>query len=137
MPTRFEVHPDIAQASTLPARFYSDPEVFEACRERVFARSWQFIGDLEAMRAPGHVQPVTMLEGFLGEPILLTRDDADRVHCLSNVCTHRGNIVCDKGGREKFLTCCYHGRRFALDGAFRSMPEFEGVVDFPSPKDDL
>lgn len=141
MTTRFEVHPDIAHASTLPARFYSDPAVFDACRERVFARSWQLLGDTEAIKAPGHVQPITVLEGLLNEPVILTRDDEDRVHCLSNVCTHRGNIVCDKsrggGGREKFLTCCYHGRRFALDGTFRSMPEFEGVVGFPSPADDL
>src|SRR5207302_4661523 len=35
------------------------------------------------------------------------------------------------------LRCRYHGRRFALDGRFLSMPEFEGVRDFPSRSDDL
>src|SRR5262249_22186574 len=134
---RFEIHPDITKASTLPARFYSDPEVFEACREKIFARSWQLVSDTDPVKAPGHVHPLTMLEGLLGEPILLSRDESDNLHCLSNVCTHRGNIVCDRGGREKFLTCCYHGRRFALDGKFRSMPEFEGVAGFPSEKDNL
>jgi len=133
----FLIHPDISKASTLPARFYSDPAAFDACRERVFARSWQLVSDTEDVKAPGHVKPVTLLEGLLGEPLLITRDDADALHCLSNVCTHRGNIVCDKGGREKFLTCGYHGRRFALDGTFRSMPEFEGVEGFPSAADNL
>jgi choline monooxygenase len=35
------------------------------------------------------------------------------------------------------LRCRYHGRRFALDGRFIAMPEFEGVKGFPTPADDL
>jgi choline monooxygenase len=45
--------------------------------------------------------------------------------------------VCEGAGTERFLRCRYHGRRFELDGKFHSMPEFEGVTDFPSPADDL
>lgn len=37
----------------------------------------------------------------------------------------------------RLLRCGYHGRRFGLDGRFLSMPEFEGVEDFPSASDDL
>ncbi len=71
------------------------------------------------------------------EPLLLTRDATDRMHCLSNVCTHRGNIVCEGAGTAQSLRCRYHGRRFGLDGRLLSMPEFEGVVGFPGPGDDL
>ena len=35
----FEIDKDIRRASTLPARVYSDPEYFEAQKDRVFARS--------------------------------------------------------------------------------------------------
>jgi choline monooxygenase len=38
---------------------------------------------------------------------------------------------------ERSLRCRYHGRRFSLDGTFHSMPEFDGVEDFPRPCDDL
>lgn len=137
MSSPIEVHPDITQAWTLPALFYSDPEVFAACRERIFARSWQLIADLDCVKAPGHAHPITMLEGLLNEPVLLTRDEKDQVHCLSNVCTHRGNLVCERGGAARSLICRYHGRRFGLDGRFRSMPEFESAKAFPSPRDDL
>ncbi len=133
----FDIHPDIAQASTLPSRVYSDPGVFDACRERIFARSWQLVGDANDVKAPGHVQPVSMLDGLLGEPLLLTRDERDVMHCLSNVCTHRGNLVCEHGGAQRSLTCRYHGRRFSLDGRFKSMPEFEEARGFPSEKDNL
>src|SRR5690349_12610522 len=89
----FTVDQDIGKASTLPAWIYSDPEVHDRARDRVFARSWQLVGDLDRMRAPGTVCPITLLEGCLDEPLLLTRDRADQLHCLSNVCTHRGNLV--------------------------------------------
>ena len=40
-------------------------------------------------------------------------------------------------GKMKQLTCMYHGRRFELDGSFKSMPEFEKAKDFPRPCDGL
>lgn len=135
--SRFTIDPDIARASTLPGPAYTDPEVFQLAKARIFTRSWQLIGDTDMVKAPTMVQPVTMLEGSLDEPLLLTRDAQDRVHCLSNVCTHRGTILCDRGGRERALVCPYHGRRFDLDGVCRHMPEFEQVVGFPSETDNL
>jgi choline monooxygenase len=128
---------DIAKAWTLPSRFYTDPELHRRVIESAFAKSWQFVGDLDQVKVPGQVYPTTMLEGGLDEPILLTRDMHDNLHCLSNVCTHRGNLVCEAGGNERFLRCRYHGRRFNLDGSFLSMPEFDGVEGFPSASDSL
>lgn len=127
----------ITHASTPPARFYTDPAAWAAVRARVFARSWQFLADTEMLKVPGQVHPQTLLEGLLDEPLLWTRDADDRLHCLSNVCTHRGMLVADGPGVEKALRCRYHGRRFGLDGAFQYMPEFEGVANFPAPCDDL
>ena len=128
---------DIRSASTLPSRFYADPAVFDCIRERIFARSWQFVADLERVRVPGAVHPVTLLEGFLDEPLLLTRDSKDQLHCLSNVCTHRGNLVAEGDAVAQVLRCRYHGRRFTLDGRFQSMPEFDGAEGFPSAADNL
>ena len=134
---RVHVDPDIHRAHTLPGRAYTDPAVFESCRERVFRPSWQLVTDTDRMRAPGQTHPFTLLEGMLDEPLLLTRDRDDRLHALSNVCTHRGHLVADHEGIEHSLRCRYHGRRFGLDGCFMSMPEFEGALDFPSPADSL
>jgi len=127
----------IEEASTLPSWFYRDPAIFDLVRERIFARSWQFIGDADCVRVPGTVQPFTLLEGFLDEPMVLTRDMDDKIHLLSNVCTHRGMQVVEGSGNVRFLRCRYHGRRFGLDGCFQHMPEFEDVCGFPSPADSL
>lgn len=137
MTARFDIHPDIALASTPPSWIYRDPSLFESARDRVFASSWQFVADLERVKVPGQVFPFTLLEGCLDEPLLFVRDRDDRLHCLSNVCTHRGHLVCDHPGVESGFRCRYHGRRFALDGRFVSMPEFEQAANFPTPADDL
>jgi choline monooxygenase len=128
---------DIARARTLPAAFYRDAVLFERVRERVFARSWQMVDGAERATARGSVLPFTLLEGCVDEPLLLTRDAEGTLRALSNVCTHRGNLVCAAEGTLQGLRCGYHGRRFALDGRCLGMPEFDGVADFPSPSDDL
>ena len=43
--SRFFVDADISRAKTLHTDFYNDPAVFELAKEKLFARSWQFIGD--------------------------------------------------------------------------------------------
>jgi choline monooxygenase len=133
----FEIDPDIRVARTLPARVYSDPEVFRLQRDRLFARTWQYAGHDDLVKVAGQVHPFTLLPGALDEPLLLTRDQNDRIRCLSNVCTHRGTLVVEGPGHEQQLRCRYHGRRFTLDGRFHSMPEFEQTVNFPSKSDDL
>jgi choline monooxygenase len=128
---------DIRTAYTISADFYRDEKFFQLVKENIFARSWQFITDSGRLKAPGHAIPITILDGFLSEPILLTRDTTDELHCLSNVCTHRGNMLAEGECHVSSLRCRYHGRRFNLDGSFASAPGFEDALNFPSPTDDL
>ncbi len=131
------VDPNIRIAKTPDKRVYTDPGIYEQLKESAFARSWQYIGDQDNLKIPGAVWPVKMLEGCLDEPLVFTRDLDDTIRCMSNVCTHRGMVLCENAGNERFLRCRYHGRRFGLDGKFQSMPEFEGVEGFPSEEDNL
>lgn len=78
-----------------------------------------------------------VVAGVLDEPLLFTRDAEGAAHAFSNVCTHRGKLVIEQPGNQRLLSCGYHGRCFRLDGRFRSMPEFEGVENFPSAADNL
>ncbi len=131
------VDPDITRAATLDKTFYGDPAAYDATRERVFARSWQWIGDLADVAAPGSLAPRALLPGLLDEPLLLARDGERVLRCLSNVCTHRGNLLVAKPCRASDIRCGYHSRRFDLAGRMTFMPEFAQAVDFPSRGDDL
>ncbi len=129
----FFIDPDIRKAHTLPSNFYTDPAFFELSKERIFARTWQFVAGPELCET---LTPVTLLPGMLDEPLLVSSRDGD-VRCLSNVCTHRGKILVENACEANLIRCGYHGRRFSLDGKFLSMPEFEDVENFPSADDDL
>ncbi|ULQ56221.1 aromatic ring-hydroxylating dioxygenase subunit alpha [Flavihumibacter rivuli] len=133
----FSIDPNIARAKTLATDFYTDPKYYELAKEKIFAPSWQFIGDTDKVKQPGDCYPFTLLEGYLDEPLLLTRDKSDTIHCLSNVCTHRGNLMVYEPCTSNHLRCKYHGRMFQLDGKFMSMPEFKEVENFPTEADNL
>jgi choline monooxygenase len=137
MTRAFTIDPDIRRAETPPGWVYSDPEVYARAREAVFAPSWQLVGDTARLARANSVAPCVFLEGLLPEPLVLTRDKQDGLHALSNVCTHRANLVVESDGVTPVLRCRYHGRRFGHDGRFRSMPEFEGAEGFPTKRDDL
>jgi choline monooxygenase len=137
MITPFHISDDIRQASTLPGAFYRSPFLFEEVKEKIFASTWLYVADVSVLKKAGDTFPFTLLEGILDEPLVLTRDDRGKIHCLSNVCTHRGNIIVEKPGNLRTLTCRYHGRCFRLDGKFKRMPEFTQVENFPTPADDL
>ena len=129
----FEIESDIRKAKTLDKEFYTDPAYFELSKEKIFARSWQFLGRADEFDG---LKPSTILPGFLDEPVLLVKTD-DSLKCLSNVCTHRGKILVEKPCHADLIRCNYHGRRFLLNGEMLSMPEFEGVENFPCESDNL
>ncbi len=137
MTGKYFIDPDIRIAETLPAEFYRSEEVFNLAKEKIFTKCWHFIGDTGIVKIPGSVHPFTILDGYLNEPLLLTRDQQDKIHCLSNVCTHRGNILIENPDVLRVMQCRYHGRRFELNGCFKSMPECEDALNFPRPEDNL
>jgi len=134
---RFHVHPEVERARTPVKAFYLDPAVFEQVRERVFARTWLWLGDTADVAEAARVSPRTLMPGLLDEPLLLARDAAGTLRCLSNVCTHRGLPLVQQAGRAEHLRCAYHGRRFDLAGRMLFAPGFEGACDFPSDSDHL
>jgi len=134
---KLEIDADIRRARALPGTVYHDPAVYRLQVDRLFPRTWHIVGETGRVAEPGQVAPIPMLEGCLDEPLLLSRDKTGVLHCLSNVCTHRGNLVVAEPCQATSLRCRYHGRRFGLDGRFAFMPEFEGAEGFPSASDDL
>jgi len=133
----YTVDPDISVAATIASSFYRDEAAFALARERVFARTWQWIGDDADVAAPGSLSPREMGAGCLDEPLLLSRDAAGTLRCLSNVCTHRANLLVRAPCRAEQIRCHYHSRRFDLTGRMTFMPEFGEARNFPSPSDHL
>lgn len=133
----FSVVADITEARTLDRAFYLDEDAYRRARERIFARAWHWTGDLVDLARSPSLVPVQLLPGLLDEPLVLVRDVDGALRCLSNVCTHRGNILVAEHCHQDHIRCGYHSRRFDLSGRMTFMPEFGGARDFPGPSDDL
>src|SRR3954470_15360389 len=110
------LEPEIEKAGTLPVEVMHDPGWHRQIRERVFARSWQFVGDEDSLAAGSGAHPFLLLPGCLDEPLYLARDRDGRLHCRSTAGTHRGTLVVEAPCQVDVLRCRYHGRRFQLDG---------------------
>ncbi|GLR19855.1 aromatic ring-hydroxylating oxygenase subunit alpha [Portibacter lacus] len=131
---RYKINPDITKAETLPASFYQSQEVLDILVNNVFDKCWHWLGSsLDLLPLSGYTYPLDLY----GEQVVLVKNSEGEIKCLSNVCTHRGNIIVHHPGKEKHLICKYHGRRFDMDGKFRFMPEFKEALNFPRPCDHL
>ncbi|HMP31731.1 MAG TPA: aromatic ring-hydroxylating dioxygenase subunit alpha, partial [Saprospiraceae bacterium] len=128
----------IGQSETLEKRFYFDDDLWQKSIEKVFVPTWHFIGHLpNIFDSSNNVYPFVLYDRYLNENLLLIKDNEDQIKCFSNVCTHRGFILCHHPGQERNLTCAYHGRRFDLDGKMVHMPEFSKTENFPRQCDHL
>jgi len=121
-----QIDANIADAWTLPARFYVDPGVFEQEKARIFARSWQAVGHCHQVAAPGDYFTVELA----GEPLLVVRGADGRLRGFYNVCRHRAGPPAEGCGNRKLFRCGYHGWTYGLDGKLISATEVDGVHNF-------
>lgn len=124
-------HPDVWQANDLKLdgsrvidrRVYVDETVFEAEQEKLFARTWQWIGHESEVPNFGDFLTATIA----GRPIVVVRGEDDAINAFYNTCTHRGAIVANgrKGNCNGAFTCLYHAWSFDTEGKLVSVPRKE------------
>lgn len=116
----------MADAGTLPFAWYSDEQVLQRERARIFARSWQYAGRASEVSEPGSF----LATDAGGVPILVTRDQAGELRALLNVCRHRGAVLLEGCGQRATVQCHYHAWTYELDGSLRTAPRSEREPGF-------
>lgn len=124
-------------AATPNKDFYCSNENYATAKEKIFAKTWHYIGAKSEYAENNYLYPVKLLENCLDEPLLLSSDSEGNKKLISNVCTHRGFILVEEPVAAGTIRCRYHGRCFEPGGRFVSMPEFEDAENFPTRMDDL
>ena len=95
-------------------------------RERVFRRTWQYVGRADQLAEPG-----SFCTGDAGgTPVVVVRDRERVLRAFVNVCRHRGSLVCEGEGRRETLQCPCHAWTYGLDGTLRSAPRADRELGF-------
>jgi choline monooxygenase len=117
----------LAQASTIPSAWYTDPRIFALEKETVFKNSWQFAARADQLQKTGDY----VTTQIAGEPIVLAVG-ADRVlRGFFNVCRHHAAaVMTDPAGTASQMRCPYHGWTYSLEGELKGTPDFSDVCNF-------
>ena len=116
----------MTDAGTLPFAWYSDEQVLQRERSRIFARSWQYAGRASEVSEPGSY----LATDAGGVPILVTRDQTGELRAFLNVCRHRGSVLLEGCGQRATVQCHYHAWTYELDGSLRTAPRSEREPGF-------
>jgi choline monooxygenase len=117
----------LAEASTPPSSWYTDPRIFELEQRTVFSRSWLMVGRADQVFELGQFLTCQIV----GEPILIVRGKDGVLRGFFNVCRHHAAaVVTEAQGNAENLRCPYHGWTYDLQGALVHTPEFGGVANF-------
>jgi phenylpropionate dioxygenase-like ring-hydroxylating dioxygenase large terminal subunit len=111
---------------TLPWAWYADPEVLRREGERIFARTWQYVGHSGQLADDG-----SYFAAVAGQiPVVVTRARGKEVRAFLNVCRHRGHVVASGEGKRETLQCPYHAWTYGLDGQLRAAPRADREPGF-------
>ncbi|WP_101296844.1 aromatic ring-hydroxylating oxygenase subunit alpha [Halegenticoccus soli] len=126
------------ESNALPARYFTEPDVFEMEKEKVFGRYWVYAGHANAIKEPG--QYFTRDVG--NRKLIIVRGHDGRPKAFDNVCAHRGSKMVEDTpmtdpGDASRIQCPYHLWTYDLDGTLRSTPRsFEEASLNPDLEDE-
>jgi choline monooxygenase len=113
----------IDRARGLPNAHYTDPATIAAENRACLETTWAAIGVGADVPGAGDAKPLD----FLGQPLLMLRDDAGAVRVFYNICRHRGMILVDAPRKiEGAIRCPYHSWCYAKDGRLVATPHVGG-----------
>jgi len=108
------------QRRTVSPRVFTDPEVYRAEQERIFARCWLYVAHESQIPQPGD-----FVTNYMGEePVIVCRDNAGQVRVFVNSCRHRGMRICrTDAGNTRAFQCPYHGWTYDVRGRLIGVPQ--------------
>lgn len=112
-------------SSRIPAKVYSDPDIYARELERIFyGTHWSYVGLEVELPEPGSFK-----RSAIGErSVIMVRNKQGDINVLENRCAHRGLRLCqERSGKVKSLACPYHQWNYNLDGKLLGVPFQNGV----------
>ncbi|MEL6218690.1 MAG: aromatic ring-hydroxylating dioxygenase subunit alpha [Pseudomonadota bacterium] len=117
---------DPKQSFTLPARYYTDQDVFDAEKPAIFYRTWHYAGHVSQVAEPGMYLTTKIHE----QNVFVARGRDGVLRAFFNVCAHRGHELLEGAGKKNVITCPYHAWAYDFDGRLVNARNSENVAGF-------
>ncbi|HYL88642.1 MAG TPA: aromatic ring-hydroxylating dioxygenase subunit alpha [Burkholderiales bacterium] len=116
----------LIEADRVHRDVYIDPEVFQLEMERLWARTWIYVG--HASQVPNAGDFITV--DIAAKPVIMVRQADGSIRVLMNRCAHKGTkVVSDLAGNAgKVFRCPYHAWTYRTDGSLINIPLKEGYA---------
>lgn len=103
---------------------YTDPEIFHLEMERLWPRTWIYVGHTSQVPAAGDY--ITL--DLAAKPVIMVRHTDGGIRVLMNRCAHKGTkVVGDAAGNAgKVFRCPYHAWTYRTDGSLINIPLKQG-----------
>lgn len=103
---------------------YTSPEIFQLEMERLWARTWIYVGHASQVPAAGDFITVDIA----AQPVVMVRHGDGSIRVLMNRCAHKGTkLVYDFAGNTgKTFRCPYHAWTYRTDGTLLHVPREQG-----------
>jgi len=114
-----------AGCSQIPARLYTDPDVYARELDRFFyGRHWSYVGLAVEVPEPGCFKRTAIGE----RSVIMIRARNGAINVLENRCAHRAMRFCqERSGKVKTLVCPYHQWNYNFEGKLLGVPFQRGV----------
>lgn len=113
--------------STLPGRYYTDPQIFAVEQATIFEDMW--FCAVRGSDIPNAGDFRTVQVGT--ESLIVSRSRRGEVRAFFNVCRHRGATICteESGTVKRAFQCSYHAWTYDLDGKLIAAPNLTKMPD--------
>jgi fatty-acyl-CoA synthase len=114
---------ELIQPQRVHGSLYTSPEVFAEELEKIWYRTWVYVGHVSEI-----AQPNDYVRKTIGpQDVIMTRAADGEVHLLLNRCAHRGNLICEAdAGNSGSFRCPYHGWTYRNTGDLLGYPFPQG-----------
>jgi carnitine monooxygenase subunit len=113
------------RGESLPAHWYTDPAITAREIEKIFRKTWNYIGPAMELKNQGDY-----ITGYAGEvPVVVIRNEHG-LAAFVNVCRHRRHEVMKGRGNATMMRCGYHAWTYNLEGCLKGAPRSASEPNF-------
>jgi len=125
--SRGEFCTDPLDSPTLPARYYTDSDLYQQELSAIHHRTWCYVGHITDLDKPHSY----FTDRVADQSIIVCRGNDNTIRAFFNVCQHRGHELLNGSGQlRQGISCPYHAWLYSLEGDLLRAPYTDSIANF-------